>query len=87
MQLQISQSDVATLSQVDLANYGRVERGIGNPTIQTLLQLAVTLELEPGELLEGLVDLSLLPEPEHTFSSTDFVREQLLSRGRPERKG
>lgn len=76
MELQISQVDVANLSQVDLANYGRVERGIGNPTLMTILQLAVTLEVEPSALLDGLADLELLPEPEHLFSSSDFVREE-----------
>ncbi|WP_426625118.1 helix-turn-helix domain-containing protein [Leifsonia sp. McL0607] len=85
-ELRISQVDVATLSQVDLANYGRVERGIGNPTFMTLLQLAVTLEIEPSELLDGLADLELLPEPDHTFSSSDFVREQLTLGDRPGRK-
>ena len=79
--------DVANLSQVDLANYGRVERGTGNPTFMTLLQLAVTLELDPSELLEGLADLELLPEPDHAFSSSDFVREQLVLRDRTEAKG
>jgi transcriptional regulator with XRE-family HTH domain len=86
-ELRISQVDVANLSQVDLANYGRVERGIGNPTFMTLLQLAVTLEIEPGELLDGLADLRLLPEPEHAFSSSDFVREQRDLLDRPGRKG
>ena len=86
-ELRISQVDVANLSQVDLANYGRVERGIGNPTFMTLLQRAVTLEIEPSELLEGLADLELLPEPAHAFSSSDFVREQLGLRERPDRKG
>jgi transcriptional regulator with XRE-family HTH domain len=85
-ELRISQVDVANLSQVDLANYGRVERGVGNPTLVTILQLAVTLEVDPGELLQGLDDMELLPEHEHTFSSSDFVREQLALRDRPDRK-
>lgn len=86
-ELQVSQVDVATLSQVDLANYGKVERGVGNPTFMTILQLAVTLEIEPGELLEGLSSPDLLPEKEQAFSPADFVREQLTSRDRKATKG
>jgi transcriptional regulator with XRE-family HTH domain len=74
--LRLSQNEVAHLSRVDLANYGKVERGVGNPTLQTILQLAVTLETEPDELLGGLADLRLLPERNRPFSVTDFVREQ-----------
>ncbi len=74
--LGLSQYEVASLSQVDLANYGKVERGVGNPTLTTLLQLAVTLEIEPTTLLDGLAESSLLPERVHAFSASDFVREQ-----------
>jgi transcriptional regulator with XRE-family HTH domain len=76
IELGLSQYEVANLSQVDVANYGKVERGAGNPTLLTLLQLAVTLETEPGALLEGLADVALLPERTRPFSVSDFVREQ-----------
>lgn len=76
MELGLSQYEVASLSQVDLANYGKVERGVGNPTLTTLLQLAVTLELEPQSLLDGLAEPELLPERHHAFTASDFVREQ-----------
>lgn len=39
---------------MDLTNYQRIERGRGNPTISTLLQIAVALEVDVGELVTGL---------------------------------
>ena len=76
VELGLSQYEVANLSQVDVASYGKLERGTGNPTLLTLLQLAVTLETEPSVLLEGLADVALLPERTRPFSVSDFVRER-----------
>lgn len=39
---------------MDLTNYQRIERGKGNPTLSTLLQIAVALEIDVGELVAGL---------------------------------
>lgn len=39
---------------MDLTNYQRIERGRGNPTISTLVQIAVALEMDVGELVAGL---------------------------------
>ncbi|WP_082518718.1 helix-turn-helix domain-containing protein [Leifsonia sp. Leaf336] len=84
MALGLSQYEVASLSQVDLANYGKVERGVGNPTLTTLLQLAITLEIEPHSLLDGLAAPELLPERQYAFTASDFVREQKRRRGTPD---
>ncbi len=73
--LGLTQHELASLSQVDLANYGKVERGTGNPTILTILQLAASLEVEPGELLDGLADPELLPARKRPFSVHDFLKE------------
>ncbi len=39
---------------MDLTNYQRIERGKGNPTVSTLLQIATALEVDVGELVTGL---------------------------------
>lgn len=78
LDLGLSQYEVAHLSQVDLANYGKLERGVGNPTLMTLLQLAVTLEAEPSALFDGLASESLLPERTRPYSVTDYLRERRL---------
>jgi len=72
----LNQYDVAHESMVDAANYGRLERGEGNPTLLTLLRLSVRLGVEPGELLAGLNDQKLLPEQARPFTVSEFRREQ-----------
>ena len=60
-ELGLRQDEVAALSQVNASHYGKLERGESNPTLQTLLQLSITLEVEPVSLVRGLDDAALLP--------------------------
>ncbi len=39
---------------MDLTNYQRIERGRGNPTLSTLLQIATALEVDLSVLVTGL---------------------------------
>lgn len=80
-ELALSQYDVAHDSSVDLANYGKLERGIGNPTLSTILRLSVTLGVAPESLLDGLVDRGLLPEGTRLFTATEYLREAARRRG------
>lgn len=50
----VSARALAESADMDLTNYQRIERGRGNPTISTLLQIAVALEIDVGELVTGL---------------------------------
>lgn len=81
-ELGMSQYDVAHDSSVDLANYGKLERGIGNPTLSTILRLAVTLGVAPEALVKGLGDRELLPEGSRPFTATEFLQAAELRRGR-----
>jgi transcriptional regulator with XRE-family HTH domain len=53
-ELDVSQRDVAVLAGIDVSTLSRLERGVENPTLQTMLSLAVTLECELPELLRGV---------------------------------
>jgi transcriptional regulator with XRE-family HTH domain len=83
--LGLSQHTVALDSGVDVANYGKLERGVGNPTLLTLLRLAVRLDLDPSALLDGLADRTLLPPGVRPFSATEF-RDALSRSGRTENR-
>ena len=50
----VSARALAECADMDLTNYQRIERGKGNPTISTLLQIATALEVDVGELVTGL---------------------------------
>ncbi|MCI0159130.1 helix-turn-helix domain-containing protein [Leifsonia shinshuensis] len=74
--LGLTQYEVAHSSAADLANYGKLERGIGNPTLVTLLRLFVTLDLPVHDALDGLADRDLLPADVHPFTVSEFRRAQ-----------
>lgn len=50
----VSARVLAECADMDLTNYQRIERGAGNPTISTLLQIATALEVDVSELVVGL---------------------------------
>ncbi|MGQ7788326.1 helix-turn-helix domain-containing protein [Nesterenkonia sp. K-15-9-6] len=57
-ELHLSSRHVARLANVDMTNYGRSERGAGNPTLLVLLKIAHALETPVEDLIRGLaVDL------------------------------
>jgi transcriptional regulator with XRE-family HTH domain len=49
-----SQKDFAAAAQLGRSYAGRVERGEQNISIQSLIQIALTLKVEPGELFPPL---------------------------------
>lgn len=49
-----SQEDFAAEAQLGRTYYGRVERGEQNISIQNLIQIALTLRIEVGELIPSL---------------------------------
>lgn len=53
-ELDVSQRDVAVLAGIDVSTLSRLERGVENPTLQTMLSLAVTLECGLPDLLKGV---------------------------------
>lgn len=56
--LGVSQEGLADRSGVHWTFVGQVERGQRNLSLQNLLKLAAGLEVDPGELVQGLVERS-----------------------------
>lgn len=52
-----SQEDFAAAAQLGRSYAGRVERGEQNISLQNLIQIALTLEVEVGELFPQLKEL------------------------------
>ncbi|MGS2761830.1 helix-turn-helix domain-containing protein [Sinomicrobium sp. M5D2P9] len=52
-----TQKDLATSSDFDSSNYNKYELGEGNPTIETLLKIAYTLDVDPKDLLDFDFDI------------------------------
>ena len=65
----VSARVLAECADMDLTNYQRIERGIGNPTIATLVQIATALEVDVSELVAGL-DPNDLPHGREPYGYT-----------------
>lgn len=50
-------NNVAANSSFDSSNYNKYEKGIGNPTIETILKMASLLQIQPKELFDFDFDL------------------------------
>ena len=57
-ELQLSQERLGYAAKLDRTYISGVERGVKNPTIQTLRKLALALECRPSELLARAEELS-----------------------------
>ncbi len=73
--LALSQEDVAHLAGMNVSNYGKIERGLGNPSFHTLVRIAAVLGVDPA-LLVSKLDAATLPEKVRAFSAADYVRER-----------
>ncbi|GLJ59873.1 MULTISPECIES: helix-turn-helix domain-containing protein [Microbacterium] len=73
----LSAKKLAECADLDLTHLQRIEKGAGNPTLYTLLQIAVALEVEVGELLVDL-DAEDLPQGRrpYGYSRRDEFRRQ-----------
>ncbi len=71
--LRLTQSDVAHLARMDVANYGKLERGDSNATLTTIVQLATVLEADPGAWMAGLAGADLLPPRSRPFTASEFL--------------
>ncbi len=75
LQLGVSQMELANLAGMNVANYGKIERGAGNPTLDTLVRLAGVMELDPSQLVTGL-GLDDLPPVKSSYTVAEFLREK-----------
>jgi len=74
LELRLTQSDVAHLAGMDVANYGKLERGLGNATLTTIVQVATVLQADPGVWMSGLTGDDLLPSGTRVYSAVEYIR-------------
>lgn len=70
----MSRAKLAERADMDVSHLARIEKGIGNPTLFVLIQLATALEVSPTAFVEGLTAADL-PESIKPYSEADFRRE------------
>jgi len=71
-QLSLNQEAVAHLAGLNVSNYARIDRGLGNPTFHTLIRLATVLRMEPGDLMTGF-NSAHLPPSRNDLADLDAV--------------
>lgn len=75
LELGVSQMDLAYLAGMNVTNYGKIERGIGNPTLDSLVRLAGVMGIDPGALVAGL-GLEDVPPVKASYTVKEFLREK-----------
>lgn len=68
----ISQVDLATLATLHVANLGKIERGITNPSLATLARIATALDTTTAELVQD-VKPEHVPEPDRQVTAADLL--------------
>jgi transcriptional regulator with XRE-family HTH domain len=71
-ELALSQEDVATLAEMHVSNYGKLERGLANPNFHTIIKVATALNIDPAKLVTGL-DADMLPYREHRLTAAELI--------------
>ena len=75
LELGSSQEEVAHLAGLNMSNYGKIERGLSNPTMHTLVRIAAVLDIDPGTVIAGLT-ADDLPPGDEAYTVQDFIRER-----------
>ncbi|MEQ6897825.1 helix-turn-helix transcriptional regulator [Microbacterium sp. KR10-403] len=69
----LSRKKLAERADMDVSHLARIESGQGNPTVETLIQLATALDVTVEHFVEGLTAADL-PSNVKPYSEADFRR-------------
>lgn len=75
IELGLSQENIAELAQMHVTNYGKIERGIANPSLVTILRIASVLGTDVATLTAGL-SRDHLPVEFEVLPAAEFLRER-----------
>jgi len=73
--LGLSQESVADLAQMHVTNFGKIERGVANPSLHTIVRIASVLGVDPASLVEGIGG-DQLPVNVRVLTAAEFMRER-----------
>lgn len=75
VELGLSQENVADLAQMHVTNYGKIERGVANPSLVTILRIASVPGVDVGTLTTDLTG-EHLPEVYSVLPASDYLRSR-----------
>jgi len=73
--LGLSQESVADLAQMHVTNFGKIERGVANPSLHTIVRIASVLGVDPATLVGGIGG-DQLPVNVRVLTAAEFMRER-----------
>jgi transcriptional regulator with XRE-family HTH domain len=79
MKLACSHEEISHLAGMNVSNFGKIERGLGNPNFRTIVRIASVLGMDSAVLVVVLVagiGVESLPDLAETYTAADFVRER-----------
>lgn len=77
--LAISQVDLADMSSVHVANLGKIERGLSNPSLATLARISYALDCSVADLVQD-VRPEHIPEPDRQITAADLLAARARAR-------
>lgn len=75
VELGLSQENVADLAQMHVTNYGKIERGVANPSLVTILRIASVLGVDVAELTAELNE-DHLPAAYSVLPAAEYLRSR-----------
>lgn len=76
----MTQKDVATILQIDMRSFGRIEKGNRSPSLDTLEKIACALSVE----IKDLFEFEHLPKKEQTMEEAKQECVKLLNEAKEE---
>ncbi len=77
---ELTLEDLSALAEVHWTNLGKIERGQSIPGLETVVRIAVALNLDPAALVTGF-GAELLPSRTHRLTARDFLAERAARDG------
>ena len=74
-----TQMDFALYVGMNVAHLGRIERGQGNPNLETLVRLADALKVDVGDLVRGIGVEHFPPLPEVAINRDYLDRKRRIA--------
>lgn len=76
--LGISQADLADMSGLHVANLGKIERGLSNPSLATVSRIAAALDTSLADVVRD-VQSEHIPETDRLISASDLIAARRTS--------
>lgn len=81
----ISQQDLADLAALHATNIGQLERGKGNPKLDTLARIAMALDTSVADLVQDVTTDVVEPKVSRRITAKDLIEARGIERDKDER--